>query len=260
MSDTNVLSEEVHEPLSAANLATRESDVLPFARPAPVSRYSEEHIVLRFVRRLNLAPSQLLLDVGCGYGRKMEWLIGKGVRCRGVDINPQLVSAAQRKGLDCITAQQFTSTKDLYSAMLMSHIIEHFSPEQLHPFMDLYLDRLCSGGHLIICTPSLWSQFYSDFDHVRPYDPAAIESVFSDKSSQVQYHARNGLRLLDVGLRRQPQDAHVLTAFYMKRGLSSKAERLMHAAARRLRRGVFWLSRGVLGGETTGWIGLFQKA
>jgi len=60
----------------------------------------------------------------------------------------------------------------------MSHIIEHFAPHDLLPFIDSYLHRLQPGGRLIICTPLLTKNFYNDFDHVKPYQPVGIGMVF----------------------------------------------------------------------------------
>jgi predicted SAM-dependent methyltransferase len=60
----------------------------------------------------------------------------------------------------------------------MSHVIEHFSPKDLIPFLDDYLDRLKVGGRLVIAIPLLTPYFYDDFDHVKPYHPMGILMVF----------------------------------------------------------------------------------
>jgi hypothetical protein len=137
--------------------------------------------------------------------------------------------------------------------LIMSHVIEHFSPRVLLEFMDGYLDRLRTGGRLIIATPLLSDYFFDDFDHVRPYQPWGLVMVFSEGSAQVQYRSRNVLGLTDLWYRRNPH-------------------RISHARGRSLRSvsryglialdavaaAIFILS-GRLIGKTDGWVGVFEK-
>jgi SAM-dependent methyltransferase len=188
----------------------------------------------------------------------MRWLREAGINVRGVDINPELVRAARADGLDCMTVEEFAATGDRYDAMLMAHIVEHFAPAQLLTFLDTYLDRLKPGGYLILATPVLWSRFYNDFDHVKPYTPQAIAAVFSDESSQVQYHSRNRIELIDVGLRRIVRDRPTLERDYIRRH-GRWFDRLALRAIRLCRGLAFRLTGGRVAGETNGWIGLYRK-
>jgi hypothetical protein len=70
--------------------------------------------------------------------------------------------------------------------------------------MDTYLDRLKTGGHVIIATPLMSSSFYDDFDHIKPYQPLGINMVFNGRGEQVKYYSRHVLELLDIWFRRSP--------------------------------------------------------
>jgi 2-polyprenyl-3-methyl-5-hydroxy-6-metoxy-1,4-benzoquinol methylase len=225
-----------------------------------VNRFNEERIIRRFFRSLDLKPDQKVLDVACGYGRKMKWLREDGVNVEGVDINPHLVDSARESGFVAHTLDEFNRSSEQYDAMLMAHIVEHFSPADLLEFMDGYLDRLKVGGHLVISTPLMWPNFYNDFDHTKPFYPTAFIMVFSQPVSQVQYHSRNRLRLIDMGLRRIPRSQPTVEKLYSSFYLSDPLWKAGHGGMDRVWSLAFRLTGGSVGGMSNGWIGLFEKA
>lgn len=194
-----------------------------------------------------------ILDVGSGNGRYLRKLGESGFDMTGVDVNSELVQANQKAGLHCLTVEEFAQTQDIYDVVLMSHVIEHFAPKDLVPFLDGYLDRLKAGGRLIIATPLLTRLFYDDFDHVKPYHPMGLLMVFGEGQAQVQYYSRNKLRLEDVWIRR----GHWRFAHRRARYINSYVTRLMQIAefASAL---AFRLSGGLIG-QADGWVGMFQK-
>ena len=52
-----------------------------------------------------------------------------------------------------------------------SHLIEHLTSSQLYDLLVEFDRVLRHGGYLIISTPLLWDEFYSDLSHKRPYNP-----------------------------------------------------------------------------------------
>jgi SAM-dependent methyltransferase len=223
------------------------------------ARFNEEAIIRRFIRSMALTGEHLALDVGCGYGSKLEWLREEGVKAQGVDINPDHVAAVRERGFDAMTVEEFNATDQMYDALLMAHIIEHFPPAELLGFIDGYLDRLAPGGFLLIATPLPWEHFLQDFDHVRPYLPQSLLQVFGQRDSQVQYHSRNQLNLLEYGIRRWPIGPSPYEELYSAFNQPSVLWRLRIGGLHQFYRVLFRLSGGTLGGRTCGWIGLFQK-
>lgn len=214
---------------------------------------SEDKTVINYVSSLGLKSDSKILDIGCGYGRRSELLRSYGFKVIGVEVNEDIVKANLRAGLECMTASEFEQTKELYDVLLMSHIIEHFQPNDLLKFMDNYLNRLKSGGYLIIATPLNSPNFYFDFDHIKPYHPTGLDMVFGNNNAQVQYYSYNKIQLEDIWFRRVP-----LRLFYF-RGLhvrkSNKLPLIINVGLAIL----FRLSLGLIG-RTHGWVGLYKKS
>lgn len=212
----------------------------------------EQQRVIAFVERA-VGKGGRLLDVGCGYGRNLRILRGRGIDAVGVEVNPAIVTAVAAAGLPCETVKEFQRSTAKFDVLLMSHIIEHFPPHELLGFMDGYLDRLNVGGHLVVATPLMSNNFYDDFDHVRPYQPLGLLMVFGKSAAQVQYYARNRLELCDVWFRRGPWRLNYSRLRFAK-GRQRHVMQLLDLVCAL----AFRASFGLLG-RTDGWVGLFRK-
>lgn len=219
---------------------------------AVVTVDSEGRKLLQFASAACHGGSRRVLDVGCGFGRNLQLLMQHGFDAMGVEVNDAIVRQNLAAGLPCVTPDQLKAQPEPFDLLLMSHVIEHFAPDALLAFMDSYLDRLRPGGHLLIATPLASTNFYDDFDHVRPYQPIGLLMVFG-KGAQVQYYARNRLALRDVWFRRSPWRGNYLRARYVP----SPATRALQVAELGAAL-AFRASFGLLG-RTDGWVGLFQK-
>jgi len=230
-------------------------EILKMVFRSVVRSEAEPSKVIEFLSRCKIATTDgcRVLDVGCGFRRYLGRLSDMGLDVTGVDANPDIVEANREAGFRCLTTEEFSRTNETYDALLMSHVIEHFSPKDLIPFLDGYLDRLKVGGRLVIATPLLTRLFYDDFDHVKPYHPMGLLMVFGDKRAQVQYYAKNILRLEDVWIRR----GHWRFAHRRARYINSFATRLMQLAEL-VSALSFRLSGGFIG-QADGWVGMFQK-
>jgi hypothetical protein len=152
-----------------------------------------------------------------------------------------------------MTVAEFLRSDETFDLVLMSHVIEHFAPADLVGFIDGYLDRLRLGGHLLIATPLFSSNFFDDFDHVRPYHPIGLLMVFGRDHAQVQYYARNQIELRDIWFRRSPCRGNFVRTRYMTSPLTRLLQFAEFASAI-----VFRVSFGLFG-QTDGWVGLFRK-
>lgn len=165
---------------------------------------AEERNLVRFLSKLPCNADMHILDVGCGYGRSIKLLCGLGYNILGVEANEAIVKANIAANIKCMTVEEFGKTSELYDVVLMSHVIEHFYPDDLLHFMECYLARLKPGGFLVIATPLNSSNFYDDFDHVKPYSPIGITMVFGGNNAQVKYYGNNKIDLVDIWFRRSP--------------------------------------------------------
>lgn len=203
----------------------------------------------------NLAvPHAKILDVGCGQGRFLKPLHAKGYQVTGVEINPEMVDKLNRQQYRCITPEALQASDDKYDLILMSHIIEHFTPKDLFDFMESYLQRLSNNGHLVILTPLYSSYFYDDFDHIKPYHPTGLQMIYSKDTAQVQFRSKYHLELVDLWYRRSPFLPSKSKAVHMKTAWTS-----MYHALRFLSCLCYRASVGLLG-RKDGWVGVFQKS
>jgi len=173
----------------------------------------------------------------------------------GVEKNQAIVDVARENGLNVVAVDEFDldRNQEAYDVLLMSHIIEHFQYQDLVAFMESYLDCLKPGGLLLIATPLMNSSFYDDFDHVKPYTHISILSVFGGKQSQVQFHSRIKLELVDL--------VYVRLAYQLKhyRALSMRTRLYrIPRTVNRLLHLIYRLSFRMIG-QPKAWIGLFRK-
>lgn len=211
--------------------------------------------VLDFVRRASVEISRpVVIDVGCGYGRTLRSLNAAGIDAVGIDVNAEIVARNRNAGLVCYLPDEFRSLNLRADVLVMSHVVEHFTPRELLDFMNEYLDCLRPDGFLVIATPLMGNRFFDDFDHVRPYQPQGFGMVFGSGGAQVQYQGRHRLELVDLWFRRSPFTSIFARGLYVRSWSSPwvQFQNLMGAL-------LFRLSCGLLG-RLTGWVGLFRKA
>lgn len=109
------------------------------------------------VMHLGYKPGGRLLEVGCGNGSMLEYLASLGWRVKGLDIDPQAVESARRRGLDVTVGslEQSNCADNQFDAVIMSHVIEHVpDPAGLVAECRRVLKP---GGMLSLVTPNVES-------------------------------------------------------------------------------------------------------
>jgi SAM-dependent methyltransferase len=136
-----------------------------------------------FRRHIRRVVEGEVLDVGCGIGRNLAHLEGRGV---GVDTNPSSVQVARQQGLDAYTVEEFldssVATPDRYGTLLIAHVLEHMSFDQASDLVGDYLRFLRPGGKVLVIVPQE-AGFKSDPTHV----------AFLDLDDIARIESRHGL-------------------------------------------------------------------
>jgi 2-polyprenyl-3-methyl-5-hydroxy-6-metoxy-1,4-benzoquinol methylase len=106
------------------------------------------------------------LDIGCGIGRNLINLQGRGV---GIDHNIESIKIAKKLGLTVFTSEEFKNSgydrPEQFDSLLLSHVTEHMTVEETIGIIRQYIDLLKPQGKLIIITPQEVG-YRSDTTHV----------------------------------------------------------------------------------------------
>ncbi|MGG7464104.1 methyltransferase domain-containing protein [Plantibacter sp. YIM 135347] len=126
------------------------------------------------IRRLRLGWT---LDVGCGLGRNLAHLGGNGI---GVDHNAESIAIAKQRGFRAFTIDEFFASEyavpKSFESILLSHVVEHVSPEFAVELVSGYLPYLKPGGTVCFITPQERG-YRTDATHVNFADFAALERL-----------------------------------------------------------------------------------
>jgi SAM-dependent methyltransferase len=126
-----------------------------------------------------------VLDMGCGRGEFLELLRDRGVRARGIDINPAMVEVCRGKGLQVETGDALAYVRGLPDSSLgglfAAQVVEHLEPRYLMRLLDAAFDKLRPGAPIVLETinPACWFAFFEsyirDLTHVRPVHPDTLK-------------------------------------------------------------------------------------
>lgn len=156
-----------------------------------ISIYSEEVYVSKILKKKS-GKNYAILDVGCGYGRFYKYAIANKFDYYGVDINENIVKWNSDDGRKVTHIDENKHKNKKYDIILMSHIIEHLEPKEVVGFIEEYAAILNYNGCFIFLTPLMHKGFYDDYDHVKPYNPAALRQLFCKKTKQIQTNGISG--------------------------------------------------------------------
>jgi len=114
-------------------------------------------------------PGMNVLDIGCGRGESLIWLLRQGAKAWGLDYAPEALrltsEALQRAGLPVgqhyallsANGRQLPFASESFDRALMLDIVEHLQPWELEQALAEAWRVLKQGGQLIVHTaPNLW--------------------------------------------------------------------------------------------------------
>lgn len=114
----------------------------------------EQRYALMLDRAVDVAgPIQSVLDLGCGIGNFVSFAQGRGLNAVGIDVEPEAVAEARRRGLQAHLAADLDEAvaDEAMDAMTMWDVIEHLiDPKSV---LVSGLSKVRRGGALLFETP-----------------------------------------------------------------------------------------------------------
>jgi ubiquinone/menaquinone biosynthesis C-methylase UbiE len=128
---------------------------------------------------LDGSTREKVLDIGAGDGTFAEF-------CERKDFflfegNPETVKSLSKRFPNVVEGKlpQLPYEDEFFDVIHMSHVIEHLQPEDVYKTLK-EMDRCCKhGGAIVISAPLLWSGFYNDLSHIKPYPPESFVKYLS---------------------------------------------------------------------------------
>lgn len=119
-----------------------------------------------YMLHLRALKPGFMLELGCGTGRNLGYLRGKGV---GVDHYPTSVTYCQSLGYTAYTTEEFKSSpyssERPFDSLLKSHLLEHMNHQNRLDLIKNYLHLVKPYGKVIMITPLEKGQA-SDQSHI----------------------------------------------------------------------------------------------
>ena len=197
-----------------------------------------------------------ILDIGCGNGDNMAILQGQGfLNITGSDISNEMLNICRNRKMQTIEIKELEKSTVKYDVLLISHVIEHIAYPDIIEFIKFYISKLRDGGKVIIITPLLSNKFYTDIDHIKPYNIDALLQLFNSAPERSQAYSKlEGFDLIDIKFRRERLDYLNNRARYIKHPLNNVINITLKIAAEAAK----VLSFGVIA-RSTGYIAILQK-
>ena len=170
--------------------------------PATVAGFAPRASSLRRLIKRHLPADRTvsILDLGCGHGAFIYFLRQAGY-CNvvGVDVSPEQVAEALRLDIEGIREGDLLETlrnlpKHSQDVVIAFDVIEHFTKDELLPFVDEVFRVLKPGGRWLIHAPNGESPFvgairYGDMTHEQAFTRVSISQLLlSSGFSRLECH------------------------------------------------------------------------
>jgi SAM-dependent methyltransferase len=126
-----------------------------------------------------------VVDLGCGRGEFLQLLGEHGIAARGVDVNDEMVAAAQAHGLRAAVGDALgflaAAPDESLGGVIATQVIEHLEPRYHYRLLAEARRALRPAAPILLETinPACWLAFFSsyvrDLSHVRPIHPDTLQ-------------------------------------------------------------------------------------
>ncbi len=171
--------------------------------------HAHSYIMQPLMQMLNNIKPQNILDLGCGNGALVNYLLSKNYEAYGTDASDAGIAIAQRKYPDRFALQnldhedlpqQFQNLK--FNTIISTEVIEHlYDPRGFIDFCTRVLKKADGERHIILSTPyhgylknlvlaivGKWDQHANplwDGGHIKLWSKATLSTLLEEKGFEV---------------------------------------------------------------------------
>jgi SAM-dependent methyltransferase len=166
-----------------------------------------------------------VLDIGCGRGEFLELLGDRGIGCRGVDVDPDMVRLCQSHGLNVTEIDGVSFLKQAkdgdFDGIFSDQVVEHLDPDYMYRLLRHCHAKLAPGGAIVVKTINplslaTFTDFYLDLTHTHPIHPEALKYIIGSL----------GFEQITVKFVARVPDRERLNKFELSPGLSDRERRM----------------------------------
>jgi cyclopropane fatty-acyl-phospholipid synthase-like methyltransferase len=142
----------------------------------------------RTVGKLKLAPNASILEIGFGEGRFLDWARSKGHHVEGIEIIPEMVERARKRGhvVHLGPIRQVLSDGRRFDLIAAFDVIEHLTVSEI---LDLLEDAQCvlnPGGRLLLQFPNAGSPFAAPYQIGDITHQTALSAAVLNQISEIK--------------------------------------------------------------------------
>lgn len=135
-----------------------------------------------------VAEHASILEIGCGEGDFLRELSESGYQyASGIDIAPDMVSAAQQAGLNVRLGDalvELSNMSETFDVVIAIDVVEHLTGDEQLALLERIFERLKENGKLIVKTANGRGLFarqvmYGDFTHEHILTPESLRQVLT---------------------------------------------------------------------------------
>lgn len=149
---------------------------------------SENRPVINFLNKLNYDIKPKYLEVGSGFGdfvRIIDDMEKFQITC--LEINSELARITESLGYKIVNVNILNNNfqDEEFDVVHCSHVIEHLAYPQVVQALDEMIRITKKDGYIILRSPLMSLDFFTNIDHIRPYPPKAIFDFYSNPQQQI---------------------------------------------------------------------------